>query len=86
MLNVHPLTSEEASFLVVQEIASAALADAKRQSLELPPDDDDARHLLVRRIVLAINAGVTDIPELRELALHPMLTRVRNAGWKDETS
>jgi hypothetical protein len=73
MSDAYSLTFHEAHLRVVLEIANAALADAKRRNVDLPLNDEDARQLLVRRIILAIESGETDIPNLRELALHPGL-------------
>jgi hypothetical protein len=71
MPGIEGLFYDQAALSLVAEIAESAMTEAKKYDAFLPADAKQRRMLLVRRILLGIEAGETDMDRLKELALSP---------------
>jgi hypothetical protein len=75
MTDIYRYSFDQAAVSLIAEIAGEALKEAKRLRISLAANDAEARHLLAKRIIRAIEAGETDILRLRDTALLPTLGR-----------
>jgi hypothetical protein len=69
----HDIVFDPAGISLLAEITQDALSEAKRLGVPVPSNDREARQLLAKRIIRAIEAGETDMPKLRDIALMPTL-------------
>jgi hypothetical protein len=66
-----PLVFERDRCALLTLTIEQALEEAQRRGISLGRNDEEARMILVRRVVTAIESGETDLDGLRRLALRP---------------
>lgn len=69
----HECAFDPAAVSLIADITEAAVQETKKFRIVLPPNGKEARQLLAKRIIAAIQAGKTDMPDLRDRALLPTL-------------